>query len=298
MFGFTKKKKEEPIISPPVNTSNEIVLTEEQIKRYDRELKATNSKVVTVEEIHEAFYTEVDALLDSCSIKHSLESELSDVLKKNERLVSLGFTSTSISKVAVKEHRRIDKLENENKAKIAIIDAIEYYSQKYPQYKFITEESVIKLCNKYKLIYGPVKNYIGDVPDKNLIDIENFSIEQKDEAYEKIVRMDWEIYRDGDCDYADVKAYERTIETYKEHNFRGHTSQFNKKPFEIVAPAKDFNLDGMRLKDGIKLVKKPIKVEDPIVLQPVRHGGKTHYLIVTAWGDEASDPSVMNANHN
>ena len=47
---------------------------------------------------------------------------------------------------------------------------------------------------------------------------------------------------------------------------------------------------------GHKLENAPIL--DPIVLQPVYHNNKKHYLIVTAWGIEAEDPLVMNANLN
>ena len=35
-------------------------------------------------------------------------------------------------------------------------------------------------------------------------------------------------------------------------------------------------------------------VPDPVVLQPVRYG----FLIVTAWGDEASDEMVVNPRNN
>jgi hypothetical protein len=72
---------------------------------------------------------------------------------------------------------------------------------------------------------------------------------------------------------------------------------YDKKEFAIAAPLKDFNVDDMELTKG-ELKRKPVVDEDPIVLQPVRYGGKTHFLIVTAWGDEASDPLVLNQNHN
>ena len=36
------------------------------------------------------------------------------------------------------------------------------------------------------------------------------------------------------------------------------------------------------------------EIPDPVVLQEVRGG----YLIITAWGDEASDPLIVNKNNN
>ncbi len=41
-------------------------------------------------------------------------------------------------------------------------------------------------------------------------------------------------------------------------------------------------------------INKKIVVPDPVILQPVKGG----YLIVTAWGDEASDPDIINPIHN
>ena len=51
----------------------------------------------------------------------------------------------------------------------------------------------------------------------------------------------------------------------------------------------------MELKD-FKLSK--IEIPDPVVLQPVMFNKTKYYLIVTAWGDEASDELVVNQNHN
>ena len=48
------------------------------------------------------------------------------------------------------------------------------------------------------------------------------------------------------------------------------------------------DISDLQLEEGYKLVKKHIP--DPVVLQPVKGG----YLIITAWGDEASDPLVIN----
>jgi hypothetical protein len=66
-------------------------------------------------------------------------------------------------------------------------------------------------------------------------------------------------------------------------------------PLEIAAPASDFDTTGMELKN-FKL--SPIEFPDPIVLQPVFFEGSKHYLIVTAWGLEASDEMVVNEKMN
>jgi hypothetical protein len=47
--------------------------------------------------------------------------------------------------------------------------------------KFITDEQLEWLCKKYSLVYAPVGNYTGNVPDKNLEEIA---------MYEKISSLD------------------------------------------------------------------------------------------------------------
>lgn len=61
----------------------------------------------------------------------------------------------------------------------------------------------------------------------------------------------------------------------------------------ICAPVKDMDMTGMEITQGYKMTKK-VEIPDPVVLQEV-YGG---YLIVTAWGDEASDPIVVNPINN
>ena len=53
-------------------------------------------------------------------------------------------------------------------------------------------------------------------------------------------------------------------------------------------------MTNISIEDGYKLKQVYKDIPDPVVLQPVKGG----YLILTAWGDEASDPLVINENFN
>ena len=64
------------------------------------------------------------------------------------------------------------------------------------------------------------------------------------------------------------------------------------KTLLIAAPKKDFNITDTQEIKKFKLFDKP--VPDPVILAPVIGG----YLIVTAWGDEASDPIIQNEINN
>lgn len=264
--------------------------------------KTTNQ---IIEEIHETFYTEVDRLLADAEILNSLETDKGELILKQEKLKSLGFRSTQEVVEAQKEKDRLSSLESKNNSKNTLTEAINYFSFKYPFYKFITEESVKKICQKYNLAYSEVGRYIGTVPDTNIEQMQNFKIQDADECYEFSVRDDFSFTRSNSFFERSYKSFndfekfknERHSESYRlrSHYSSRFTENYSKCPLEICAPIKDFNTEGMEIKD-FKLSK--IEILDPVVLQPVFFKGKKHYLIVTAWGIESEDELVKNSNHN
>lgn len=251
-----------------------------------------------IEEIHNTFDTEVDRLLADAKISRSLDTDKQHLIDKRNRLKRLGFENTKEILEADKEIERLNALAKENESKRNLIDAIEYFSVKYMNYKFITEESVLKICQKYNLIYGTIDRYIGTVPDKNLKHIEDFKIKKEDACY---IQEESFSFRSRSIrsivDFKEVRSHtDKYQDGYKsEYAYRYSRSSFTKHPLEIAAPLKDFNTKGMELKD-FKLSK--IEIPDPVVLQPVMFNKTKYYLIVTAWGDEASDELVVNQNHN
>lgn len=281
------------------------ITTRNKIADVERTINLTvKSNEKLIDEIHENFFTEVDKLLAEAKISRSLDTDKQDLIDKCERLKKLGFTNTKEVKEAEAEIARIKQLKIENENKATLIQAIEYFSFRYPQYKFITEDSVLKICNKYGLIYGEISRYIGDVPEKNLKHIEQFEVDVKDECF---------YYESG---YSDLRNGRRTlskryidnaenekVDSRNAENAENHlmpmyfrSYEVNTKcPLEIAAPVKDFNMEGMEVKN-FKISK--IEIPDPVVLKPVIFGGQKHYLIVTAWGKEASDEIVVNEKMN
>jgi hypothetical protein len=257
-------------------------LEKKVIGRKEMSILETNK---LIDQIHDEFYTEVDKLLEFAKILKPLDTDKQEIIDKAKRLEKLGFKNTKDSDLARKEKQRLNDLQVENSKKQELKEAILYFSNKYPLYKFITEDSVKKICEKYNLTYGEVNFYRGDVPDKNLKEIENFKVDKEDLVYRY---------------YDTYTNLERTNYSYEEikskldYKWVNDTDRY-KLPLEIAAPLKDFNSSGMEVKD-FKLSK--IEIPDPIVLQPVLYNHTKHYLIVTAWGQEAIDPLVLNPKFN
>lgn len=160
-----------------------------------------------------------------------------------------------------------DTVESEEiKKKIKLAKIIEKYMISDPFNKLITSEKVDEICAKYSLLHAEIHRFTGFVPEKNLREIESFVNRRKPKAETgKVFSTGWE----------------------KDSYMNGLRCKIN---LTICAPIKD-----MKLNQWEKVVGNKIEVPDPIVLFPV---GQGCFLIVTAWGEEASDPEILNEKFN
>lgn len=270
-----------------------------------------------IQQIHDEFYSEVDKLLTEAKISVSEATELHDIISKANRLRLLGFGATKECREAEAEESRLRQAAQINASKKTLTEAINYFSFKYPQYKFITEESVKKICAKYNLIYSTIDKYIGTVPDSNIKQMEDFKIDEDDCCLEEIMSSMYErrthvkyissVQLRIEKEQKEIEQQKlRELSMEKGYNHLSHISyptysissrycEINKCPNEIVAPVSDFNTKGMEL-SGFKLTE--VHIPDPVVLKPVFFGGEKHYLIVCAWGLEGSDELVINQKMN
>lgn len=267
-----------PTVHEIVNRSNSVLIAEKPIaeKPTPEEIKAL------VDQIHDEFNTAGDKLL--VEAKDLLKSLSEKNLEKGQLLASLGFNATPQAKEAAQD--LVKKKEAEELAAL-IVD----YHFKYPNNKFITEEKVQEICEKYNLVCGNVGLYKGFVPAKNLKEIADFKLKQEDEVY---VRN-----QPGLFGFNTYILSRKEMEEYASNGLKDRTmteialqGSIQRVGFEICAPIADMDTTG-KVQQGHRLVDAP-KAWDPVVLQPLMRGA----LIVTAWGDEASDPIVVNEKMN
>jgi len=207
------------------------------------------SNVELIEDIHNEVYSAHDLLLKEA--ENILNKPIDDSkVQDYQKLINLGFNN---EKNIIKHKEEVTKIEQSKFIKTKI----EYYSFKYPFNKFINEDSVIRICEKYGLLLTDVNRFIGSIPENNQKEIINFKVDKKD------------------LNNSYIKESEYTIGT----------------GLLIIATRDQLNMKSARVQ-GHKLVD--IIKEDPIVLQPVKEG----YLIVSAWGIEASDKDVQNPKFN
>lgn len=270
-----------------------------------------------VYEIHHEFETAGDKILEQAN-KILAECNAKDI-DKGKRLSAIGFVNTPQAKVAVETEQKIAL--SKEQAELAT-----YYKINYPSNKFITEEQVKAICEKYSLVCGDISAYKGFVPENKLIQIEAFNVNKKDLPFVSLfgskykisghsetiqdlflgnisgedIIDDWAVGRIkcGENFWAwgtfligssDIKVSDRVKAMYDNQWEYVQARPFDSK-LKICAPLKDMEVKSNQQVNGYKIQNIP----DPVVLQPVNGG----YLIVAAWGDEASDENVVNETMN
>jgi len=262
-------------------------------------------------EIHHEFQNAAENLLKEA--KNIIQEAASKDTDKVNRLESLGFKQAN----QVTELRPLIQKAEMSKEQIQLLN---HYQLNYPNNKFITEGQVKSICYKYNLVCGDVSRFKGFVPEKNLKEIEVFSLKEKDKLdtsksiyFVTTERFNdvWQItdIKESDMELTHVKYLKNSYHfvkymcpdlanSYAEgakivSHFAEPKLLNDVIGLKICAPVKDMDLTDLELSEGYKL-KSKIHVPDPIVLQPVNGG----YLILTAWGDEASDELVFNQKFN
>jgi len=274
---------------------------------YVKTFQKMNNYPQIVKDIHDEFNIAGERLLQE-SLEILKKSETVD-LDKAHRLNEAGFVNNPLLKQAA-------KIEEETRSASYIANLVMEYKLKYPNNKFISQDDVEKICKKYNLVFGNAEQYIGFVPAKNLSDIEVFkknsrvedrhhisdvvfSYSSQSELHkkfeQKLKSMDYKI-----SDSLLRTNHSGSLKDYLSWSFIKeivHINSFKSvkiSAFDIVAPKKDMISKEKHSKLKSLFATKFSVVPDPVVLYPVQMG----YIIVTAWGDEASDPLVANEQMN
>src|ERR1044072_9231628 len=110
--------------------------------------KAKKSTEQIIAEIHNEFDSASERLLKDA--KDIIATDTG----KSDRLRQLGFVNAK----PVKEVEDVRKSQHDSRQ---LAERVAYFSQRYPHNKFITEESVQKICEKYGLVFANASYYKG-----------------------------------------------------------------------------------------------------------------------------------------
>jgi len=256
-----------------------------------------------VEKIHKEIDTAQDRLLNQVIILIST-NEISENLKtKAERLKNSGFINSEL--VRTFEQKNTQLVITKNQANI-----INHYKNDYPGYKFLTETEFDRICKKYNLIYAPISNYIKDIPDDNLRDIENIiplnnnDISKSFYKYTNLRKWrkgvtkeakNWIINLESTYHLTEEEASSMCPFKFESYNnwftaVDWVSTKFERDGLFIAAPKSHFNIKGLKKnKKGWFNVSFIVEPKDPIVFRYVNSG----IQVITKWGDEANDPNLI-----
>lgn len=273
-----------------------------------------------IAEIHNSFETAADRALEEA--REILGLKLPVFKHKDEVTIlkELGFAKTKLVVADKAQQEVLDAAKAQKRTAEQRAEVVQKWAVKYPQYKFIFMDQVVAICEKYGLVCGSVDRYIGDVPKKNIHEIANFKVKDEDiyfhKYYKRYFRSDREMDLQGDK-HSFVPTDEMmrhkqrfepqprslyratdTMEGYKlfsdNRMYRAEMADdgydFEKVPLYICAPKSDMKISENTRQKGVFLQDIP----DPIVLHYVKDG----FLIVSKWGLEGNDPSLVNENMN
>jgi hypothetical protein len=265
-------------------------------------------ETVTVKQIHSAFDLESDALLvmpeDNFPEKEKIEG-------KAERLKKLGFRRCS----------EVGALERFDKDREVYLKSLEEqrtvhefakkYRAKYPDLKFITKKQLNEICRKYNLVAKQVSEYVGDIPDQKLSEMEYWldeidDVDMPDCIYEYLLFT--EVVDGKKSNPMGMFSMVRSAQlqfTHLEkirHRHKGRTPLSESEILEVFrnngVPEKQLLMSnivsgkisspGLVIAAPESMFRKPQKNLDPVVLQPVNGG----YLVIAKWGEEANDPAL------
>jgi hypothetical protein len=299
----------------------------------ERPVQPQKTEQELIEEIHNEFDTAPERILQQAlsiiteqkGLKVSLESEIED---KAIRLKNLGFVKNGLV-------HKLDEIETRNKEKDLIIDmemkmaeGIRYYAQTYPFLKFLPVSELDRICDKYGLVYAPVKHYKMPVPDKNLKEIENAQPLKSTDVQPDIITRTY--YDDsyssnrkwgynhikkmlGGNSFTDDEIRELAKKhgiTLRWNNPRDFFWEVGRKFLSdddmcittevvetssrsglfIAAPKDHFDLTGLTFDKKKGYFQTTIQVKkDPIVFRYVKGG----IQVLTKWGLEADDPALQ-----
>jgi hypothetical protein len=135
---------------------------------------------ILAKEIHAAFDEAANATL--VAPKEYLIPEKKALEEKAKRLEKLGFTGCKEITQLVnfdKEKEALQKLQEQRRK---THEYAQMYAKKYPDLKFITQDQVNRIGEKYNLVTERVDRYIGDIPEQKLFEIEYWmeEIEEND----------------------------------------------------------------------------------------------------------------------
>lgn len=247
-----------------------------KIKQLSNSLKSEDT---IVQEIHNSY----DACADK--ILTSLQEEIKEItpVDKVNLLSKYGFCN---NKQVQEFNQKKQEVNIRKKNQVLYQELFQFF----PQCKVISLQDVGIINKKYGLVFGSVDRYKGDVPHKNLLEIQAFEEKYLQSLFAKrvISHNPWG---------SSIKSEEISKKEFERSNYtQGY--EYTGKYLDIFGISISASIKDMQINSNEQVTSEGFIVsKDPIVLLnlPKKYNA---CIIITKWGLEASDELVQNENLN
>ena len=146
----------------------------EGFQKRAEDLFSPEPDVGVIERIHNDFDNAADEFL----------AKANEILSEDAKEMK-PEVKTALENFGFKRAKDVVEIEEAAKAKAVAKDVakkVSHYFEHYPFNKFITRERVRDICKKYGLVFGKTEWYIGDIPEKNQLEIAGFKARDEDKV--------------------------------------------------------------------------------------------------------------------
>ena len=207
-----------------------------------------------------------------------------------EKLEDMGFgSSTSVRNARI--------LIAETEEEIKAWKAAKHYRQYYPQNPYLSKEQVKKICEKYGLIYAEASLYGGEIPERVRNLLTGFKVREQDLAI--LVRRNSSIvswvsgYEDRTLNTLPDKQIAKMVEEYEEKYRELQAERSKRIIYYVIAKREEFQSTSIQ-ESTVENFEFRLIDPDPVVIAQVNQG----FLVVAAWGEEATFPEIQSPESN
>lgn len=223
-------------------------------------------------------------------------------------LESLGFNGNiTVAKAQKKlqEERKTKITVNQNKILYDNIQKyLDYYNMAFPTKNVIPLSTMIKICEKYGLVFGKADLFVQEIPLENLKEIKEFDANAKKSTSKRVflnpsnlMMYQGESSLDG---YSDWGSNDITYHVSAPRSF------FLQKSRGLIQTGAYLHIDeGESISKRMNTLKEERRIRkmarsfDPIVWASVKFPlGGGACVLVTKWGKEAEYPDFANPKEN
>jgi len=216
-----------------------------------------------------------------------------DKLLKAERLKKLGLHESL-------EVKQAEEMEKKNQELLNVVKCVDYYATYYSNHKVLFFNHVTDICKQLTFGCTQLSEYLDEIPDETLQDIENFKLNTEDLTHYRLNQKPRYNHHPSDPGFELIseKEFDDTVSRYPHLK---NVKYFDRFPMMICAPYIKLKIEGREIITAHQRIKEYLNYEAngpmkeylhslvynkkekpyPVILQPILKFDNYAFIIVS-----------------